>query len=90
MIRLTLSDGIRTQIPAKDVAYIEPDGKGSMIHPIGGEAVKALQDVRTIEARVRAVLAANSSAETVIDVDEPAEIPRRWRVAPLASEPGKY
>ena len=57
MIKVTLADGRRKQVSAKDVRSVEPDGSGALLHLITGETLAVVQDVRTVELRIKAATA---------------------------------
>lgn len=56
VVRLTLEDGTRIQLAPDEVAYSEPEGRGTLIHLVSGELVKVAQDNRTVDLRVVAAL----------------------------------
>jgi len=57
MIKVTLADGRRKKVSTKDVRSVEPDGHGALLHLITGETLAVVQDVRTVELRIKAATA---------------------------------
>lgn len=72
VVRLTLQDGTRIQLSAEEIAYVEPVSRGALIHLDFGEPLKVVQDVRTIELRVKVALAANAGDQKPQVDDMPA------------------
>lgn len=92
IVRLTLQDGTRIQLPVDEIAYVEPIAGGTLIRRSAGEPLKAVQDVRTVEVRVRAALAAGArdNEQAAEDIPVPAD-PARGEIGaadtPSTTEP---
>ena len=78
MIRLTLTDGTRLQLPDVDVSEIEPVAGGSVVHRASGKPLHVAQDARTVEVRLRVALAAIEQVE-----EEAPAASRRLVLAPM-------
>jgi hypothetical protein len=81
-VKLTLRDGTRTSVAGDDIADIEPDGRGALVHLVSGETLNATQDARTLEVRWRTATAVRPPAPVIVpDVDDLSEEPEETEVA---------
>jgi hypothetical protein len=74
-VKLTLRDGTRTSIPGDQIADIEPDGRGALVHLVSGETLSATQDARTLDVRWRTATTERPPAPpaTAPEADAPSE-----------------
>ncbi|WP_257558906.1 MULTISPECIES: hypothetical protein [Sphingobium] len=63
LIPVTLQDGTRIRLRADEIAYVEPVGRGALIHRDSGEPLMVVHDARTVELRVIVALAGRADTQ---------------------------